>query len=94
MENLKINIIPFQHPSLKKEFGFYIEKKDGYQAIHRGDLPNELSDTQKEDIVKSKHYYTNFKDTEDCTLKTKVVFSLSTKFTNQVVLKPSLIVLS
>ena len=25
MENLKINIIPFKHPSVKKEFGFYKE---------------------------------------------------------------------
>ena len=80
MENLKINIIPFKHPSVKKEFGFYKEKKDGFYPIHRVELPNELWDTQKEEVVKSKHYYTNFKDTEDCTLKTKVDFSLSTKF--------------
>jgi hypothetical protein len=80
LENLKINIIPFNHPSLNKEFGFYNEKKEGYYPIHRVELPNELWDTQKEEVVKSKYYYTNFKDTEDCTLKTTVDFSLSTKF--------------
>lgn len=80
MENLKINIIPFKHPSSEKEFGFYNEKKEGCYPIHRVELPNELWYTQKEEVVKSKHYYTNFKDTEDCTLKTKVDLSNSTKF--------------
>ncbi|ELM3643210.1 hypothetical protein RYR26_000427, partial [Flavobacterium psychrophilum] len=47
MENLKINIIPFKHPSVKKEFGFYKEKKDGFYPIHRGDLPNEIWDNFK-----------------------------------------------
>lgn len=80
MENLKINIIPFQHPSLKKEFGFYKEKKEGYYPIHRTELPNELWDTQKEEIVKSKYYYTNFIDTIDCDFKTKVDFAYNAKF--------------
>ena len=80
MENLKINIIPFNHPSLDKEFGFYKEKKEGYYPIHRAELPNELWDTQKEEVLKAKHFYTNFKDTVNCTLKTKVDLSRSTKF--------------
>ena len=80
MENLKINIIPFQHPSLKKEFGFYKEKKEGYYPIHRTELPNELWNTQKEEIVKSKYYYTNFIDTIDCDFKTKVDFAYNAKF--------------
>ena len=80
MENLKINIIPFKHPSVKKEFGFYKEKKEGYYPIHRTELPNELWDTQKEEIVKSKYYYTNFIDTIDCDFKTKVDFAYNAKF--------------
>ena len=80
MKNLKINIIPFKHPSSQKEFGFYNEKKEGYYPIHRAELPNELWDTQKEEVQKAKHYYTNFKDIVDCTLKTKVDLSRSTKF--------------
>ena len=72
MENLTINIIPFKHPSIQKEFGFYTEKKEGYFPIHRTELPNELWDNQKEEIVNHKFYYTNFEDTEDCVLKTKV----------------------
>jgi hypothetical protein len=80
LENLKINIIPFKHPSLKKEFGFYKEKKDGYHAIHRAELPNELWDNQKEEVVKSKFYYTNFNDTDGCIFKTKVDLSFNSKF--------------
>jgi hypothetical protein len=80
LENLTINIIPFKHPSLQKEFGFYTEKKEGYFPIHRTELPNELWNTQKEEVVKNKFYYTNFQDTEDCVLKTKVDLYSSTKF--------------
>lgn len=80
MKNLTINIIPFKHPSIQKEFGFYTEKKEGYFPIHRTELPNELWDNQKEEVVKHKFYYTNFEDTEDCILKTKVDLYNSTKF--------------
>ncbi|MBD80000.1 MAG: hypothetical protein CL840_13895 [Crocinitomicaceae bacterium] len=80
MNNLTINIIPFKHPSIQKEFGFYTEKKEGYFPIHRTELPNELWDNQKEEVVKHKFYYTNFEDTEDCILKTKVDLYSSTKF--------------
>lgn len=59
MENLTINIIPFKHPSIQKEFGFYTEKKEGYFPIHRTELPNELRDNQKEEVVQHKYYYTN-----------------------------------
>ena len=40
MNNLTMNIIPFKHPSIQKEFGFYTEKKEGYFPIHRTELPN------------------------------------------------------
>lgn len=66
MENLKINIIPFNHPSLQKEFGFYNEKKEGYYPIHRADLPNEIWDNFKSNLQDIKHLYSNFSDIQDC----------------------------
>ena len=66
MENLKINIIPFKHPVLQKEFGFYTEKKEGYYPIHRGDLPNEMWDNFKVELQDLKFLYSNFSDTQDC----------------------------
>ena len=72
MENLKINIIPFQHPSLKKEFGFYKEKKDGFYPIHRGDLPNEIWDNFKTELQDLKFLYSNFSDTQDCDMMASV----------------------
>ena len=47
LKNLKINIIPFKHPSLKEEFGFYKEKNDGYRAIFRAELPYKILDNFK-----------------------------------------------
>lgn len=72
MENLKINIIPFKHPSLKKEFGFYKEKKDGFYPIHRGDLPNEIWDNFKTELQDIKFLYSNFSDTQDCDMVASV----------------------
>ena len=72
MENLKINIIPFQHPSLKKEFGFYKEKKDGFHSIHRAQLPNEVSDNFKTKLQDLKFLYSNFKDTQNCVMLNQV----------------------
>lgn len=80
MENLKINIIPFTHPSLNKEFGFYNEKKEGYYPIHRADLPNEIWDNFKSDLQEIKHLYSNFSDTLDCDMLATVDMFHSTTF--------------
>lgn len=80
MENLKINIIPFQHHSVKKEFGFYKEKKDGFYPIHRGDLPNEIWDNFKTEIQDIKFLYSNFSDTQDCDMLASVDLFHSTTF--------------
>lgn len=80
MENLKINIIPFQHPSAKKEFGFYKEKKDGFYPIHRGDLPNEIWDNFKIELQDLKFLYSNFSDTQDCDMVASVDLFHSTTF--------------
>lgn len=80
MENLKINIIPFQHPSIKKEFGLYKEKKDGFYPIHRGDLPNEIWDNFKTELQDLKFLYSNFSDTEDCDMVASVDMFHSTTF--------------
>jgi hypothetical protein len=80
LENLKINIIPFQHPSIKKEFGFYKEKKDGFYPIHRGDLPNEIWDNFKTELQDLKFLYSNFSDTEDCDMVASVDMFHSTTF--------------
>jgi len=80
LENLKINIIPFQHPSLKKEFGFYKEKKDGFYPIHRGDLPNEIWDNFKTELQDLKFLYSNFSDTQDCDMMASVDMFHSTTF--------------
>lgn len=80
MENLKINIIPFKHPSVKKEFGFYKEKKDGFYPIHRGDLPNEIWDNFKTELQDLKFLYSNFSDTEDCDMVASVDMFHSTTF--------------
>lgn len=66
MENLKINIIPFKHPVLQKEFGFYTEKKEGYYPIHRAELPYEIWDNFKIELDDIKFLYSNFSDTQDC----------------------------
>lgn len=66
MENLKINIIPFKHPFLEKEFGFYTEKKEGYYPIHRADLPNEIWDKFKAELQDLKFLYSNFSEAKDC----------------------------
>ena len=80
MENLKINIIPFKHPSTKKEFGFYKEKKDGFFPIHRGDLPNEIWDNFKTELQELKYLYSNFSDTQDCDMLAEVDMFHSTTF--------------
>lgn len=80
MENLKINIIPFKHPSLKKEFGFYKEKKDGFYSIHRGDLPKEIWDNFNTELQDLKFLYSNFSDTQDCDMMATVDMSHSTTF--------------
>ncbi len=80
MENLKINIIPFKHPSLKKEFGFYKEKKDGFYPIHRGDLPNEIWDNFKTELQDIKFLYSNFSDTQACDMLASVDMFQSTTF--------------
>lgn len=80
MENLKINIIPFQHPSIKKEFGFYKEKKDGFYPIHRGDLPKEIWDNFKTELQDIKFLYSNFTDTQDCDMVASVDMFHSTTF--------------
>ena len=80
MENLKINIIPFKHPSVKKEFGFYKEKKDGLYPIHRGDLPNEIWDNFKTELQDIKFLYSNFSDTQDCDMMASVDMFHSTTF--------------
>lgn len=80
MENLKINIIPFKHPSLKKEFGFYKEKKDDFHSIHRGDLPNEIWDNFKTELQDIKYLYSNFSDTQDCDMLASVDMFHSTTF--------------
>jgi hypothetical protein len=66
LENLKINIIPFKHPVLQKEFGFYTEKKEGYYPIHRAELPYEIWDNFKIELDDIKFLYSNFSDTQDC----------------------------
>jgi len=80
LENLKINIIPFQHPSIKKEFGFYKEKKDGFYPIHRGDLPKEIWDNFKTELQDIKFLYSNFTDTQDCDMVASVDMFHSTTF--------------
>ena len=80
MENLKINIIPFKHPSTKKVFGFYKEKKDGFFPIHRGDLPNEIWDNFKTELQDLKYLYSNFSDTQDCDMLAEVDMYNSTTF--------------
>lgn len=72
MENLKINIIPFKHPFLEKEFGFYIEKKEGYYPIHRADLPNEIWDKFKTELQDLKFLYSNFSEAKDCDMFTTI----------------------
>jgi hypothetical protein len=72
LENLKINIIPFKHPSLQKEFGFYKEKKEGFFPIHRGDLPKEIWDNFKPELQDVKYLYSNFSDTIDCDMSANV----------------------
>lgn len=80
MENLKINIIPFKHPSLKKEFGFYKEKKEGFYPIHRGDLPIEIWDNFKTELQDLKFLYSNFSDTQDSDMLASVDMFHSTTF--------------
>ena len=80
MENLKINIIPFNHPSLNKEFGFYKEKKEGFHAIHRAELPKEIWDNFKTELQDLKFLYSNFSDTQDCDMLASVDMYKSTTF--------------
>lgn len=80
MENLKINIIPFKHPVLQKEFGFYTEKKEGYYPIHKAELPNEIWDNFKVELQDIKHLYSNFLDTQDCDMMATVDMYNSTTF--------------
>jgi hypothetical protein len=80
LENLKINIIPFKHPTLEKEFGFYKEKKEDYYPIHRAELPNELWDNFKTDLKDIKFLYSNFSDTQDCDMLANVDMYRSTTF--------------
>jgi hypothetical protein len=80
LENLKINIIPFNHPSLKKEFGFYKEKKEGFHAIHRAELPKEIWDNFKTELQDLKFLYSNFSDTQDCDMLASVDMYKSTTF--------------
>lgn len=80
MENHKINIIPFQHPSLQKEFGFYKEKKDGFYPIHRSDLPKEIWVNFKGELQDVKFLYSNFSDTQDCNMLATVDMFHSTTF--------------
>ncbi len=80
MENLKINIIPFNHPSLNKEFGFYKEKKEGFHAIHRAELPKEIWDNFKTELQNLKFLYSNFSDTQDCDMLVSVDMYKSTTF--------------
>jgi hypothetical protein len=80
LENLKINIIPFNHPSLNKEFGFYKEKKEGFHAIHRAELPKEIWDNFKTELQNLKFLYSNFSDTQDCDMLVSVDMYKSTTF--------------
>jgi hypothetical protein len=80
LENLKINLIPFQHPLSHKEFGFYLEKKEGYFPIHRAELPKEIWNNFKSELEGIKFLYTNFSDTENCDMLATVDMHQSVTF--------------
>lgn len=80
MENLKINILPFKHPELIKEFGFYKDKTEGFFPIHRAQLPNEVWDNFKTELQDLKFLYSNFLDTQNCDMLAKVDMYQNTTF--------------
>ncbi|MCT4698548.1 Piwi domain-containing protein [Tenacibaculum haliotis] len=82
MQKLTLNIIPFNHPSTKVEFGFYKEKKDGYYPLKKFEYPKSLWAKYEEELQDCKRLYSNFKDTADCDFIAEVDFNTSWAFAN------------
>lgn len=82
MQNLTLNIIPFNHPTTLLEFGFYKEKKEGYYPLRKYEYPKDLWAKYEEELQDCDRLYSNFKDTEDCDFITTVDFTTSWNFAN------------
>lgn len=79
MENLKINIIPFEHPVQELEIGFYKKEKKGYYSLWKGEYPQSFWDDFNTEMQDCDKLYTNFKDTIDCDFKATVDFTKNTR---------------
>ena len=79
MENLKINIIPFEHPVQILEIGYYKKKKEGFYSLWKGEYPQSFWDDFNAEMKDCDKLYTNFKDTLNCDYKAKVDFTKNTR---------------
>ena len=79
LENLTLNIIPFDYPVQKLEIGFYKQEKQGYYSLWKGEYPQYFWDDFNKEVQECKRLYTNFKDTKNCDYKAIVDFTKNTR---------------
>ena len=79
MENLKINIIPFNHPVQELEIGFYKKENKGFYSLWKGEYPQSFWDDFNAEMQDCDKLYTNFKDTLYCDYKATVDFTKNTR---------------